>query len=87
MTNVTNMEKIDLATDSAANTVTLTAADVLNVADPTSHTLTITGDAADTANIGSGWSPPSAGSVGFVTYTHADGATLEVADTINVITT
>ena len=87
VTNVTNMEKIDLATDSAANTVTLTAADVLNVADPTSHTLTITGDAADTANIGSGWSPPSAGSVGFVTYTHADGATLEVADTINVITT
>ena len=47
------IERLDLATDSASNAVTLSATDVLNLSD--TDTLTIAGTAADSINAGTGW--------------------------------
>jgi len=85
VTAVKNIEHVDLATDGNANTVTLTAADVLAITDA-GATLTIDGGSNDTANIGSGWSAPVAGPPGFDTYTK-DGATLVVDQHVTVVTT
>jgi hypothetical protein len=81
---ITNIERIDLASDSSANTVMLSASDVLSVTD-SNATLTIVGDGLDTANIGSGWSAPTPGPVGFQTYTQS-GAMLVVSDDVHVVT-
>jgi hypothetical protein len=47
------IERVDLATDSASNGVTLSAADVLTLSD--TDTLAIAGTAADSVNAGTGW--------------------------------
>ena len=50
---LTGIEQIDLATDAANNTLTLVAQDVLNLSD--TDTLTVTGNAGDVLNAGTGW--------------------------------
>ncbi|MGQ0675050.1 MAG: calcium-binding protein [Rhodospirillales bacterium] len=50
---ITGIEKVDLAASTGANTLTLTAQDVLNVSD--TDTMTVLGTAADSVNAGSGW--------------------------------
>jgi Ca2+-binding RTX toxin-like protein len=47
------IERLDLATDSASNGVTLSATDVLNLSD--TDVLTIAGTSADAVNAGTGW--------------------------------
>ncbi len=47
------IERVDLATDAVANSVTLTATDVLNLSD--TDVLTIAGTAADSVDAGTGW--------------------------------
>ncbi len=63
---ITGIEVIDLATDAGANTVTLAAQDVLDMSD--TDTVTITGDAGDTVEAGTGWTDGGI-SGGFHTYT------------------
>ena len=63
---ITGIEVIDLATDTGANTVTLAAADVLDISD--TDTVTITGDGADSVEAGSGWTDGGIAG-GFHTYT------------------
>jgi len=61
------IEVIDLATDAGANTVTLTAFDVvLDISD--TDIVTITGDAGDSVEAGTGWTDGGI-SGGFHTYT------------------
>lgn len=72
--NFASIEIIDLAHWAAANTVTLSAADILAESD--TDTITILGSNADTANIGAGWSDGGV-SGGYHTYTQS-GATLIV---------
>ena len=74
---IESIEKIDLATDTAANTLTIRAKDVIDMSgmnlfnvDGTAtadrfHQLMIKGDAGDTVNIGSGWTATA------TTYTDA----------------
>ena len=50
---IAGIEVIDLATDTGANTVTLAAQDVLDMSD--TDTVTITGDAGDSVEAGTGW--------------------------------
>ena len=86
LTNVTNMEKIDLISGSINNNVTLTANDVFNITD-SNHTLTIMGDAGDTANISLGAWSNGGSSGGYTTYTATVSTqlvTLLVDDTIVV---
>jgi Ca2+-binding RTX toxin-like protein len=76
---ISAIEAIDMTT--GANTVTLTAADVISISD--TDTITVTGDAGDTLNIGvGGWSVVNDG-MGHNIYT-SGGATLVVDDTITV---
>ena len=63
---ISGIEVIDLESDTGANTVTLTAADVLDISD--TDTVTITGDGADSVEAGSGWTDGGIAG-GFHTYT------------------
>ena len=60
------LETIDLLSDSGANTVTLSAQDVLDISD--TDTLTFTGDAGDSLEAGTGWTDGGL-SGGFHSYT------------------
>ncbi|CAD5371029.1 hypothetical protein RA210_U140033 [Rubrivivax sp. A210] len=74
---IESIEKIDLATDTAANTLTIRAKDVIDMSGMNLfnvdgaatadrfHQLMIKGDAGDTVNIGSGWTATG------ITYTDA----------------
>jgi len=80
VTAITNIERIDLATDTGPNALTLALQDVLDVTGPGGDTLTIDGDTGDTANIGAGWTADSGGPVGgYQTYTQ--GAATLIVDT------
>ncbi len=59
-------EVIELAPDTGANTVTLAAQDVLDMSE--TDTVTITGDAGDSVEAGTGWTDGGI-SGGFHTYT------------------
>ena len=52
--SITNIETIDLQSDTGANNVTLSAQNVLDMTD-NGNTLTITGDAGDSIEAGTGW--------------------------------
>ncbi len=52
--SITNIETIDLQSDTDANSVTLSAQNVLDMTD-NNNTLTITGDADDSLEAGTGW--------------------------------
>lgn len=52
--SITNIETIDLQSDAGANTVTLSAQNVLDMTD-NGNTLTITGDIGDSIEAGTGW--------------------------------
>ena len=60
------IDVIDLETDAGANTVTLDAQDVLDMSD--TNTVTITGDAGDSVEAGTGWTDGGI-SGGFHSYT------------------
>jgi len=79
------IERIDLATDSAANGVTLSASDVVNLSD--TDVLTIAGTAADSVNAGTGWTdggPDGAGNHVFTKLVGATLATLVVNEDVTV---
>ena len=83
--SLTNIESVDLATDTGANALTLAYADVLSVTD-SGDTLTIDGDASDSLDAGSGWTDGGV-SGGYHTYTQGSGpntATLQVDVDITV---
>ena len=63
---ITGIEVIDLGSDAGANTVTLAAQDVLDMSD--TNTVTLTGDAGDSVQAGTGWTDGGI-SGGFHTYT------------------
>ena len=63
---ISGIEIIDLESDTGANTVTLAAQDVLDMSD--TDTVTITGDAGDSVEAGTGWTDGGI-SGGFHTYT------------------
>lgn len=76
--NITSIEIVDLATDTGANTLTLTAQDVLDMSG--TDTLTVSGDALDSLDAGTGWTDGGV-SGGNHTYTQVigpDTATLVV---------
>jgi hypothetical protein len=50
---IVGIERIDLASDAGANSVTLTAQDVLDISD--TDTVTILGDGIDSIAAGAGW--------------------------------
>ncbi|MCZ6522254.1 MAG: Ig-like domain-containing protein, partial [Alphaproteobacteria bacterium] len=50
---ISRIEEIDLASNAVANTVTLSAQDVLDISD--TNTLTVLGDGGDSVSAGSGW--------------------------------
>ena len=63
---IEGIEQIDLEADTGANTVTLAAQDVLHMSD--TDTVTLTGDAGDSVQAGTGWTDGGI-SGGFHTYT------------------
>jgi hypothetical protein len=69
-----SIERIDLATDAAANAVTLTASDVINLSG--TDILTVTGTAADSVNAGSGWTDGGLDGGGNHVFTKLVGPTL-----------
>jgi len=68
------IERIDLATDAAANTLTLAAADVINFSD--TDVLTVTGGIADSVNAGTGWTDGGFDGAGNHVFTKLVGPTL-----------
>ncbi len=60
------IEQIDLEADLGANTVTLTAQDVLDISD--ADTVTVLGDTGDSVNAGTGWTDGGIAG-GYHTYT------------------
>lgn len=68
------IERIDLATDAAANAVTLSASDVINLSD--TNVLTVSGTAADSVNAGTGWTDGGLDGAGHHVFTKLVGATL-----------
>ena len=68
---LTNVEILDLLTDADVNAVTLTAQDVLDAT--SGNTLTITGDAFDSLNAGSGWTDAGVTDGGSQIFTQAVG--------------
>lgn len=82
---ISGIENVDLANDPGANTLTLTAQDVLNISD--TNTVTVTGTAADTVSAGAGWVDGGVAG-GYHTYTQVvgpDTATLVVDQTITLV--
>ncbi len=53
MRTILGIEQIDLQADTGANTLTLSAQDVLDASD--TNTLTVLGDSGDSLNAGTGW--------------------------------
>jgi hemolysin type calcium-binding protein len=79
------IERIDLAADAAANKVTLTATDVLNLSD--TDVLTIAGTAGDSVAAGTGWTDGGFDGVGNHVFTKLSGgalATLAVNQDVTV---
>jgi len=84
---VTNIERIDLGVGVGANTLTLTAQDVVDATDAAA-TLTVFGDASDTVDIGAGWTDDGVVG-GFHLYSQVVGigtANLAIDSDINVVT-
>lgn len=82
--NITSIETVDLATDAGANTLTLTAQDVLDMSG--TDTLAVSGDALDSLDAGTGWTDGGV-SGGNHIYTQAigpDTATLVVDTDVTV---
>ena len=78
------LEKVDLGTSNGNNTLTLTATDVINLSD--TATLTVTGDAADSIDAGTGWIGGLPDGSGNIVYTQLVGpslATLVVDASVN----
>lgn len=81
---ITGIENVDLATDAGANTLTLTTQDVLDMSG--TDTLTVSGDALDSLDAGTGWTDGGV-SGGNHIYTQAigpDTATLVVDTDVTV---
>jgi Ca2+-binding RTX toxin-like protein len=68
------IERIDLATDAAANNVTLTATDVLSLSD--TDVLALTGTAADAVDAGTGWTDAGFDGFGNHAFTKLVGPSL-----------
>jgi hypothetical protein len=68
------IERIDTSADAASNSVTLAAADVVNLSD--TNTLTISGDAGDSVDAGTGWTDGGIDGSGNHVFTKLVGATL-----------
>ena len=82
---IAGIENVDLATDTGANTLTVSAQNVLDMSD--TDTLAITGDALDSLEAGSGWTDGGLNDGGNQIYTQvigADTATLVIDPTISV---
>ncbi|MDX1486081.1 MAG: Ig-like domain-containing protein, partial [Alphaproteobacteria bacterium] len=73
---IQGIDRIDLQTDAGANSVTLSAADVLSMSDGGS--LTIDGDAGDSVDAGSGWTD---GGIADGYHTYTQGAATLLVDT------
>jgi hypothetical protein len=71
---ITGIEMIDLDADTGANSVTLTAQDVLDLSD--TDTLTILGDTADSIDAGTAWTDGGFDGSGNHAYTQMVGASL-----------
>ena len=69
-----SLETVDLMTDSGANTLTLSAADVLDMTD--NGLLTVLGDAQDTVKVGADWSHAHVDQDGYHLYVQAVGPDL-----------
>jgi len=84
---VSNIQQIDLGT--GGHTLTLTAADVLNMTDATTHSLTVLGDGSDAVVADNNWVDVGV-SGGNHIYTHDMGGgvtvTLAVDSTITSVT-
>lgn len=70
--SIKNIETIDLQSDGGANTVTLSAQNVLDMTD-NGNTLAITGDAGDHLEAGTGWTDGGFDGDGFHIYTQDIG--------------
>ena len=70
--SITKIETIDLQSDTGANTVTLSAQNVLDMTD-NGNTLTITGDAGDSLEAGAGWTDSGLDGNGYQIYTQVVG--------------
>ena len=70
----TGIENIDLATDIGANTLSLSAQDVLDLSDTDS--ISVTGDAGDSVNAGTGWTDGGFDLSGNHVYTQIVGSQL-----------
>ena len=70
---ITGIETVDLATDTGANSLVLTAQDVLDISD--TDVVTVDGTGADSVNAGTGWTDGGV-SGGYHTYTKVIGADL-----------
>jgi len=68
------IERIDLATDATANTLTLSATDVISLSD--TDVLTVTGGIADSVNAGAGWTDGGLDGGGNHIFTKLVGPTL-----------
>jgi hypothetical protein len=68
------IERIDLATDAAANALTLSANDVISLSD--TDVLTVTGGAADSVSAGTGWTDGGFDGAGNHVFTKLVGPTL-----------
>ncbi len=77
------IEHIDLETDIGANTLTLSAADVVAISG--SGSLAVLGDASDRVEAGSGWTDGGVDGAGLRTY-YQGGATLFIDPDVNVNT-
>jgi VCBS repeat-containing protein len=73
-TALSAIEKVDLGTANGNNTLTLTAADVINISD--TSTLTVTGGAGDSVDAGKGWTGGLPDGFGHVIYTQVVGLSL-----------
>lgn len=70
--SINNIETIDLQSDTGANTVTLSAQNVLDMTDA-GNTLTITGDTGDSLEAGNGWTDGGLDGDGNQIYTQVVG--------------
>ncbi len=66
-----SLESVDLLTDTGANTLSLSAADVLDMTE--NGLLTVLGDAQDTVNAGSDWTLSQVDDNGYQLYVQTVG--------------
>jgi len=79
------LERVDLASDTGSNVLTLTAADVISLSD--TDNLTIAGTSADSVNAGTGWTDGGSDGAGNHVFTRFVGgilATLVVNEAVTV---